>query len=135
MMLVNVKVLWSGEARPRVQGGLPGGGDARAEAGVGSTALVASSRDRERYVSVRDWQPAVGREREEGSVLGQEVRRVWASKKLGLCPWAAGRPGKILNRRSSIRAALWRTPGHCTEGLEEEAMVGSQANDDGGLSR
>lgn len=77
----------------------------------------------------------MGRECEEGSVLGWEVRRMWASKKLGLCPRAAGRPGKILNRRSSIRAALWRTPGRCTVGLEEEATVGSQANDGGGLSR
>lgn len=113
MMLANVKVLRSGEARPRVQGGLPGGGDARAEAGEDS--------QRRRQVAGRgkgvcqcgSGQPAVGRDREEGSVPGREARRGWASKKLGLCPWAAGRPGKVLNRRSSIRAALWGTPGRC----------------------
>lgn len=50
-----------------------------------------------------------------------------AGKELGLCPWAAGSPGKILSKRGSIRAALWKTlSGCCTEELEEtEATVGN----------
>lgn len=50
-----------------------------------------------------------------------------AGKERGPCPWAAGSPGKILSRRGSIRAALWKTPsGRCTEELEEtEATIGN----------
>lgn len=77
----------------------------------------------------RGGQPGVGRACEETPWLGHKVGMVRAhlmeissaSKELGLCPWAAGSPGKLLSRRGSTRAALWKTPsGRCTEGLEEK---------------
>lgn len=62
LVLVNTGLLWNGEARPRVQGRLPGGGDARARDGWGSQC---GGECREKGVPVPGW-GGVGEGCEEG---------------------------------------------------------------------